>query len=34
MVGFNRRFDPNYPKVQQMVEDGKLGIRIFKNYKS
>lgn len=25
MVGFNRRFDPNYAKVQQMVRDGKIG---------
>lgn len=26
MVGFNRRFDPNYAKVQQMVKAGKIGI--------
>jgi myo-inositol 2-dehydrogenase/D-chiro-inositol 1-dehydrogenase len=25
MIGFNRRFDPNYAKVQQMVRDGKIG---------
>lgn len=25
MVGFNRRFDPNYAKVQQIVRDGKIG---------
>ena len=25
MIGFNRRFDPNYAKVQQMVKDGKIG---------
>jgi myo-inositol 2-dehydrogenase/D-chiro-inositol 1-dehydrogenase len=25
MIGFNRRFDPNYAKVQQMVKDGKVG---------
>ena len=25
MIGFNRRFDPNYAKVQQMVQDGKIG---------
>jgi len=25
MMGFNRRFDPNYAKVQQMVRDGKIG---------
>jgi len=26
MVGFNRRFDPNYTKVQQMVKANKIGI--------
>ena len=26
MVGFNRRFDPNFAKVQQMVKTGKIGI--------
>ena len=26
MVGFNRRFDPNFTKVQQMVKTGKIGI--------
>ncbi|NOY38271.1 MAG: inositol 2-dehydrogenase [Chlorobi bacterium] len=26
MVGFNRRFDPNFAKVQQMVKAGKVGI--------
>ncbi len=26
MVGFNRRFDPNFAKVQQMVKNGKIGI--------
>lgn len=25
MVGFNRRFDPNFAKVRQMVRDGKIG---------
>ena len=25
MVGFNRRFDPNFSKVQQMVKNGKIG---------
>ena len=25
MIGFNRRFDPNYAKVQQVVRDGKIG---------
>lgn len=25
MVGFNRRFDPNFLKVKQMVEEGKIG---------
>jgi myo-inositol 2-dehydrogenase/D-chiro-inositol 1-dehydrogenase len=25
MMGFNRRFDPNYAKVQQIVSDGKIG---------
>ena len=25
MIGFNRRFDPNYAKVQQVVKDGKIG---------
>jgi myo-inositol 2-dehydrogenase/D-chiro-inositol 1-dehydrogenase len=25
MIGFNRRFDPNYAKVRQMVKDGKIG---------
>ena len=25
MIGFNRRFDPNYAKVRQMVQDGKIG---------
>jgi myo-inositol 2-dehydrogenase/D-chiro-inositol 1-dehydrogenase len=25
MIGFNRRFDPNYAKVHQMVRDGKIG---------
>lgn len=25
MVGFNRRFDPNYAKIKQMVKDGKVG---------
>ncbi|MFC2115627.1 inositol 2-dehydrogenase [Bacteroidota bacterium] len=25
MIGFNRRFDPNFAKVQQMVRDGKIG---------
>jgi myo-inositol 2-dehydrogenase / D-chiro-inositol 1-dehydrogenase len=25
MVGFNRRFDPNFKKVRQMVADGKIG---------
>ena len=24
-IGFNRRFDPNFRKVQQMVADGKIG---------
>jgi len=26
MVGFNRRFDPNFVKIQQMVKNGKIGI--------
>jgi myo-inositol 2-dehydrogenase/D-chiro-inositol 1-dehydrogenase len=26
MVGFNRRYDPNYAKVQQMVKAGKIGV--------
>jgi myo-inositol 2-dehydrogenase / D-chiro-inositol 1-dehydrogenase len=25
MVGFNRRFDPNFKKIQQMVVEGKIG---------
>jgi myo-inositol 2-dehydrogenase / D-chiro-inositol 1-dehydrogenase len=25
MVGFNRRFDPNFAKVRKMVEEGKIG---------
>ncbi|MGE5420989.1 MAG: inositol 2-dehydrogenase [Chloroflexota bacterium] len=25
MVGFNRRFDPNFLKIKQMVTDGKIG---------
>lgn len=25
MVGFNRRFDPNFKKIKQMVVDGKIG---------
>ena len=25
MVGFNRRFDPNFSKVKQMVKNGKIG---------
>lgn len=25
MVGFNRRFDPNFSKIKQMVADGKIG---------
>jgi len=25
MVGFNRRFDPNFKKIKQMVLDGKIG---------
>jgi len=25
MVGFNRRFDPNFSKVKQMVKDGEIG---------
>ncbi len=25
MIGFNRRFDPNFAKIQQMVKDGKIG---------
>ncbi len=25
MVGFNRRFDPNFLKLKQMVDDGKIG---------
>jgi myo-inositol 2-dehydrogenase/D-chiro-inositol 1-dehydrogenase len=25
MVGFNRRFDPNFSKIKQMVSDGKIG---------
>ena len=25
MVGFNRRFDPNFSKVREMIESGKLG---------
>jgi myo-inositol 2-dehydrogenase/D-chiro-inositol 1-dehydrogenase len=25
MVGFNRRFDPNFLKIRQMVADGKIG---------
>jgi myo-inositol 2-dehydrogenase/D-chiro-inositol 1-dehydrogenase len=25
MVGFNRRFDPNFLKVKQMVDEGKIG---------
>lgn len=25
MVGFNRRFDPNFTKVKQMVDEGKVG---------
>jgi myo-inositol 2-dehydrogenase/D-chiro-inositol 1-dehydrogenase len=25
MVGFNRRFDPNFSKLKQLVEDGKIG---------
>ena len=25
MVGFNRRFDPNFAKVKQLVTDGKIG---------
>jgi myo-inositol 2-dehydrogenase / D-chiro-inositol 1-dehydrogenase len=25
MVGFNRRFDPNFMKIKQMVTDGKIG---------
>lgn len=25
MVGFNRRFDPNFKKVKQMVDEGKIG---------
>jgi len=25
MVGFNRRFDPNFAKVRQMVKNGKIG---------
>lgn len=25
MVGFNRRFDPNYARVNQIVRDGKIG---------
>jgi myo-inositol 2-dehydrogenase / D-chiro-inositol 1-dehydrogenase len=25
MVGFNRRFDPNFLKIKQMVEEGKIG---------
>lgn len=25
MVGFNRRFDPNFQKVKEMVEEGKIG---------
>jgi len=25
MVGFNRRFDPNFSKVRKMVEEGKIG---------
>ena len=25
MVGFNRRFDPNFQKIKQMVVDGKIG---------
>jgi len=24
-IGFNRRFDPNFKKVRQMVQDGKIG---------
>lgn len=26
MVGFNRRFDPNFKKVKQMVDEGKIGV--------
>jgi myo-inositol 2-dehydrogenase/D-chiro-inositol 1-dehydrogenase len=26
MIGFNRRFDPNFLKVRQMVTDGKIGV--------
>ena len=25
MVGFNRRFDPNFLKIKQLVEEGKIG---------
>ena len=25
MVGFNRRFDPNFAKIRQLVVDGKIG---------
>jgi myo-inositol 2-dehydrogenase/D-chiro-inositol 1-dehydrogenase len=25
MVGFNRRFDPNFMKIKQLVDDGKIG---------
>lgn len=25
MIGFNRRFDPNFFKIRQMVEEGKIG---------
>lgn len=25
MVGFNRRFDPNFMKIKQLVEEGKIG---------
>ncbi len=26
MVGFNRRFDPNFLKIKQLVRDGKIGL--------
>jgi myo-inositol 2-dehydrogenase/D-chiro-inositol 1-dehydrogenase len=26
MIGFNRRFDPNFLKIKQMVSDGKIGV--------
>jgi len=25
MVGFNRRFDPNFLKIKQLVAEGKIG---------